>query len=182
MTLIPNTKLPNFPTITSLSAESIGQDFAQLANITTLNPAITSGTANRAVFIPFTIDQPVTVNALFYATGSALNAGNIDLGIYTTDGVRIVSTGSTAQAGGSNVIQKIPITPVTLGPGTYYMAFVNNNASTGWSGILGTNLLEPLLTGICMQLSGFPLPAFATFAQMNSSYLVLMGLQIGSIL
>lgn len=119
--------------------------------------------ANGAVFIPFRISKPIIVQNLFVQNGTAVS-GNIDLGIYTPGGTRLVSTGSTLQAG-ANVIQTIAVTPTQLGPGLFYLALAMTSAAI--ARIL-VRLYAPTrissVLGLATMAGAFPLPAVATFA------------------
>ena len=50
---------------------------------------------------------------------------NIDVGIYSADGTRIVSAGSTAQSG-TEIAQNFAIADTLIGPGDFYLAMVMN--------------------------------------------------------
>src|SRR3990172_5526534 len=56
------------------------------------------GTAERAMFFPVVVHEPVTVYSMFWINGTTIN-GNVDVGVYDTAGHLLVSTGSTAQSG-----------------------------------------------------------------------------------
>lgn len=116
--------------------------------------------ANRAVYMPFTLSTSYLVQRLWWANGSAV-AGNVDCGIYTSDGVRLVSTGSTAQAG-TSVVQSVSITPLLLTPGRYYMGLAASSTSATF--LSDTVFLVPGLVGLAQEASALPLPAQATFA------------------
>src|SRR5271154_4607263 len=50
------------------------------------------GAANAAIFIPFTVPDTITIAKLAAANGTAV-AGNVDMGIYSEAGNRLVSKG-----------------------------------------------------------------------------------------
>jgi len=134
--------------------------------------------ANLVIFVPFYVPEPVTVTKLFAAIGVA--SGNIDLGIYAEDGTRLVSKGTTAAAGATD-LQVLDVTDTVLARGTYYMAMVCDTVTTltvlsvaPAAGILQAfGLLEQ--AGITMPLSTGASPA--TFAKYTRAYLPMMGVQ-----
>lgn len=91
----------------------------------TLNITIVSTTSVAFVdeliyFFPFRIYEPAVAVKMSYVVG-ATAAGNVDLGIYDSQGNLIVSTGLTAQ-GTINTLQELDITDTLLNPGQYFMA------------------------------------------------------------
>ena len=167
-----------------------GWDATMLGPVVTITPyhllscglfmaevAPSSGTfvaANRAVYIPFRIPAPMVVTQLFSMNGAAVS-GNIDVGIYDKDGTRLVSSGSTAQAG-TSTIQAFNITDTLIGPGQFYLAVAMDNAT----GTLLRIFLFPAngtkVMGVAQQASAFALPATATFATESSGYFPMIGL------
>ena len=129
-------------------------------------------TANRAVYVPFRISRTILVKNMFIFNGATIS-GNVDLGIYDKDGTRLVSTGSTAQAGASSV-QTIAVVNTPIGPGLFYMALaINNTTATVYLWNLAN--YRSKCFGLAMQAAVFPLPVIATFAT-YSDYLYLYGL------
>lgn len=116
---------------------------------------------NQAWYIPFLIYRPYVARKMWIVNGSGTINGNMDMGIYTSGGTRIVSMGNTAQAT-VNFVQTLDITDTLLAPGQYYMAFSSSSATaTYWR----YSVTAPLLTatGIHLQGSANPLPATASF-------------------
>jgi hypothetical protein len=98
-----------------------------------------------------------------YHYNGATAANNIDVGIYDAAGTRLVSAGSTAQAGTSD-LQLFDVTDTLLGPGLFYFA-VSFDGTTGtvFRHVVSQNFGQAL--GVCQQTaSAHPLPATATFA------------------
>lgn len=122
-------------------------------------------TANKAIFIPYSVGGIVTVKKMFVVNGTV--SGNIDVGIYDRNGVRLVSIGSTAQAGAS-VIQEFDIADTTLGPGLYYLACAMDN-NTGQVELVGPGSAQGKSMGIFEMTSAFALPATATFASLSGT-------------
>ena len=134
------------------------------SHATTLNAAASTAwlTANRAFFYPFWLAHAITVLKMFVFNG-ATAAGNIDVGIYTEDGRKLVSSGSTAQAG-TSALQEFDITDTLLTPGRYYLAIAKDD-TTGTVFLFnspGTRFVQG--AGVLMQETAFALPATATFA------------------
>jgi hypothetical protein len=117
--------------------------------------------ANLAFYWPFVLSSGVTVYQLAWMVGGTQN-GNIDIGIYTKEGARILSIGSTAM-GAINVLQVIDIADTPLGPGEYHLAGACDSA-TGTVQRVAPGFATARMTGILQQASAFPLPATATFA------------------
>lgn len=123
-------------------------------------------TANEAIFIPFSVQCIVTVRKMFIVNGATLS-GNVDVGIYNRNGTRLVSIGSTAQAGVS-VIQEFDITDTLLSPGLYYLACAIDNG-TATLDMIGPSIVLAMGMGIAEMASAFPLPATATFAGLTGT-------------
>lgn len=125
-------------------------------------------TANLAIFVPFRIGRPMTISSLFALNGAAVS-GNIDLGIYSADGTKIISTGSTAQAG-TSVMQAISVTSTQIGAGLFYLAVAMDN-TTGtlirWAP--GAAPISKMI-GLAQMATAFPLPATATLATVANAY------------
>ena len=133
---------------------------------------------NMAIFVPFQIAEPVTVVKLWVRNGTAV-AGNLDMGIYLPDGTRVVSKGSTAQAG-IDELQNMDITDTLLQAGNYYLGinsdtsgatqkvYTHNHATTiaGWWAAAG-----------CYQqaVGALALPSTATFAAFGQLHVPWMG-------
>jgi len=148
--------------ISTLGPECMSAGMASATNQFASPASGTWGTANRAVFIPVTLRRPFVLQKMGVLNG-ATATGNIDLGIYTEDGVRIWSSGSVAQSG-TNVFQLVtPGSPVKLTAGRYYMAMATNSTSSTITGRLATQALARFL-GAGIQASAFALPSTATIA------------------
>jgi hypothetical protein len=133
---------------------------------------------NRAFFVPFSIWEPIAVTYMFIWNITA--SGNIDLGIYTIDGTRLASTGSTALSG-NNTTQGVALS-LELAPGRYYMGVACS--TTGYTAAIQSTSLVELTrcrAGGCVQMdTAFPLPATATFAELTSAYVPMFGLSTRS--
>lgn len=123
--------------------------------------------ANQAFYLPFTIETACTVAQMITWNGTAVS-GNVDVGIYSWGGTRLVSSGSTAQAG-TSTLQVFDIANTALDPGDYYMAMAMDNV-TGQIFRLSVSQYHGLAYNIKIQASAFPLPATATFANPTAAY------------
>lgn len=124
--------------------------------------------ANTAIFVPFTNPRPELVKKLWSGNGSAVS-GNIDVGIYDASGNRLVSSGSTAQAG-TNDLQEFDVTDTVIpGPATLYLACALDN-TTGQLFRNGQGSVLMRMYGLVQQTSAFPLPTTATFATIAQAY------------
>lgn len=129
--------------------------------------------ANTAFFVPVMLNH-LLITQFFVQNGSAVS-GNIDVGLYTMDGTRIVSSGSTAHAGGSTN-QLFNITDTLVGPGMFYLALALDNITGAINrGPMPTSV-PPGVLGICEMASAFPLPAVATLATTANNYIPGFGL------
>lgn len=158
--------MPDFPVdrqvnsivISTYSQESLGYPLRSLAG--SLSASAAWPAANLAIFVPFTVYEPITVVKLSILNGTAVS-GNVDIGIYGAGGARLVSSGSTAQAGAS-AIQTFDITDTYLVPGLHYLALAIDNA-TGTIDNVGVTAIDVEALGVMQQATAFPLPATATF-------------------
>lgn len=130
--------------------------------------------ANVALFYPFSVVEPVTAVKLWVINGSTAS-GNLDLGIYSAAGTRLVSSGSTAQAG-TTAIQIVDTTDLLLLPNTYYYMAVAMDGTTATCRAWNTTTAGKYAAmGMVQMASAFPLPATATFALMAQAYCPLFG-------
>jgi len=160
--------------ISTASRESIGQNFVRS------NPG--SGTwpaNNRALFVPIVLPGPVRVKRLFAVNGAAAS-GNIDMGLYRQDGVKIITAGSTMQTG-TNQPQFFNITDTDLAPGRYYLAIaLSSTVGTNYRWNFPLGLMQ--LTGLAQMASAFALPDPITFTQAANAYMPWCGMEIGRVL
>lgn len=130
--------------------------------------------ANLAIYVPVRIPVPIT-GQLFHWINGAIVSGNVDVGLYTEDGVKITSTGATAQAVISTT-QSVDVTDFALSPNVYYLAIAMDN-TTGALARQQPAAAVAAAMGLygCAQEAVFPLPATATFASLAFSYIPLFG-------
>jgi hypothetical protein len=155
--------------INTASLESLGQALPWIANAE-VSPAVWTDltpTANRAWFVPFRVYHPIIVTRLAYMVGAA-SSGNVDQGIYNRDGVRLVSSGSTA-AGSTFTPQQFDVTDTVLGPGLYYNAIAFDNTTHRPRGYALAAATYGKMLGLAQMDTAFPLPATATFASYDTA-------------
>jgi hypothetical protein len=136
-------------------------------------------TANLAIYMPFRLPTPTLIAQLFCSNGTAVS-GNVDVGIYDEAGTRLVSSGSTAQAG-TSTNQAFNITDMTIGPGLFYLAVAMDN-TTGTLFATTASALNLKFMGFAQEASAFPLPATATFATNAGTFMPIIGFTSRSVL
>jgi hypothetical protein len=132
------------------------------------------------IYVPFWVPEATTFTKMFWINGTAV-AGNIDVGIYGTDGTRLTSIGTTAQATIS-VAQSVDITDVTVARGTYYMAIVSDTSGITQK-VFGSTAAAAMAQAFgLLQQASVTLPLStgaspATFAVYTTAFLPLFGVQ-----
>ncbi len=123
--------------------------------------------ANLIIYLPFRVPEEFRVNQFFSFSGATVD-GNIDAGIYSARGRKLVSTGSTAMAAGT---QTVDVTDYTLGSGLYWLAFTSSSGTATFNGIsmASASLLRAM--GVQEEAGSGGLPATATFATMTRTVL-----------
>ena len=135
--------------------------------------------ANTAFFVPMWIPFAYPVRRVFWAN-QTVTTQNMDFGIYTADGSRIYSTGSTA-ASGANAPQYVtPSTDFILAPGRYYFALSDSSttANEGGQGSSAPALARLRLAGVLEETSALPLPATMTPVAATNSRFPLCGVTL----
>ena len=159
--------------ITPWSAQSIGVNLGALASAAPASAVWPA--ANRALYVPFTLDETVTVVKMFAYNG-ATAAGTTEISIYNAALSRQFAAGSAAQAG-TNQIQEFDTADTSLAAGRYYMALMNTlGTSTFFRIAPAVALLESL--AVAQEATGGTLPATATLALAASAYLPYFGLSL----
>lgn len=146
--------------------EGVGSPMAATQGMPSTSVAWSSlGNANRATFYPITLDAPGIITKLWWRNGAAVS-GNVDIGLYALGadklpGARLVSSGSTAQAG-TGVLQEVNTTDLVIAyPQIIYCALVLDNGTGAiFGGFLGATSLVRA-AGFLGQTTAFPLPATA---------------------
>ena len=177
-----NTVLASLGTLTTqittpFSTNSVGPDMAALG--ASAVGSIAWPTSNQGIFVPFYITTPKTAYKMFVHNG-ATASGNLDVGIYDSTGAKLVTMGSTAQAG-INALQILDIADTVLAAGNYYMAIAMD-------GTVGTAFMAGSIASVAAEAfnvrrmaSAFPLPTSATFAaSVGTSKIPLFGISFRS--
>ena len=131
--------------------------------------------ANDALFIPFSIDTPIVVKRMYSMNGNVAG-NNVAFGIYTLDGARIVSIGSTAQSG-TSTIQFYNITDTFLSPGSYYMA-VAASGTTATFRRFNPSIILCQQMGVMKMATAFALPSTATLTTVTAAYVPSIGMEL----
>lgn len=117
--------------------------------------------SNRAVYVPMTIPARFTVARFMVCNGSTV-AGNLDVGLYNANGSRLISTGTTAQAGTTQV-QYIDVTNQSFPAGNYYLALVLSDTGGRVStSAISVSTFEPFIGSTLENLGSTVLPATMT--------------------
>lgn len=122
------------------------------------------GAANKAYYYPFTLYDWATVYQFLLFVGSS-SAGNVDIGIFDSQGNKVISTGSTAMSATANTIQEINVTDTVLAPGEYFIG-VSRDTTSG--NVMATGVADELALSqfaVYEEASAFPLPTTATMVK-----------------
>jgi hypothetical protein len=155
----------------SIGAAAVGQ--SSTGSLQNLASAAWTA-ANRAIYIPFAVTRPLVVAQLYVFNGATVS-GNSDCGVYDAVGTRVVSSGSTAQAG-TTAYQVFNVTDTLLGPGVFYLALALNNTTGTVRRVVMGSALSAQTLGMAMQETAFPLPATATLAALTVDTIPMVGL------
>lgn len=123
--------------------------------------------ANRALFIPFVLPQPIVVTQAVVGCGST-GSGNFDVGVYDAAGNLIVSSGATARSASSEVVAAL--TDTRLGEGLYYMALAADGTNNYIAGVPAQVGIVKAM-GIKEAASSYTLPATVTYATASSAFI-----------
>lgn len=129
--------------------------------------------ANRAIYAPFRLSFPFSVSAMWVIVGTAIS-GSVDLGIYSADGTRLVSSGIGTPTS-INSIYSVTFTDIVLAPGQYFMA-MSNGIVGQFQRISLTGVSHQRATGCFQQATAHPLPSTAAFAAVTTAYLPCVGI------
>lgn len=124
-------------------------------------------TASLAMFIPVIVRNQITVYQLGWSNGATVS-GNVDVGIYDRNQNRLVSAGSTAQAG-TSALQIVDVADTVLAPGLYYLAMAMDNGTGLVARGSFTNAQWPRACGVTNQASAFALPSTAAWGAPTSA-------------
>ena len=146
-------------------------------------PFLTSGgfnstavpAANRALYCPLQVPVRFTVARFFSSNGSGVN-GTFDIGLFSQSGIKLISTGSTSQAGTTQA-QYVDVTDQSFPPGFYYLGFVGSTVTTArYNAITFTDQYEARGAGMLQEALGSAvLPAAMTPASYASNAVYFFG-------
>lgn len=125
-------------------------------------------TTNKALFVPFTLNEEAIVYALGWINGATVGGGSYDAGLYHDDGARIVSTGSTLQAGASQV-QAVDVADTVLKPGNYFLGMAGNATLNNTVYRVSMAVVPQVCLGVKQQAAGFVLPSSATLVDVATT-------------
>jgi len=133
--------------------------------------------ANRALYMPFLIEQPCTCTQLYWYEGGTFSAANYDMGIYDASRKRLVSMGSTAVPNTVSSLVLANIADTTLNPGHYWLGMVVSVAATLLVMRNTPDSRYMQVMGVQQEALGSTvLPDPATFSNPANSYLPVCGL------
>lgn len=151
----------SMPAIAAHSACALGP---VLSAIRAGSPASTAWPlANLAIFVPFVVERITTVARFGWITGAA-PAGNVDCGVYSESGARLVSIGSTAIGAAGVLVTAAPGASIVIGPGVYFLGIACSGVGATFSAQAVTNASVGRAAGMLEMAAAFPLPANAVFA------------------
>lgn len=134
---------------------------------------------NLALYVPFSVSKVVTAYEGWALCGTG-TGGNFDVGIYSSAGVRIASSGATARTA-SSIVNTSGMANTTLVPGVrYYMAFsADDAAETYIAGARVAGIYEAM--GILESTSSYVLPTNPTLSRTTRAYLPVFGLNLHTV-
>lgn len=128
---------------------------------------------NRALYVPFVIEQTVTVKQMWTYNGGTAS-GKVDIGIYDNAGARLVSSGGAVDQTGTSTLQAFDLTDTVLTPELYYFAMMlSSTVGTVFRGTINVVLLNTL--GVKEEATAGSLPATATMSAPSSSFMPVFG-------
>lgn len=149
---------PTRPLPPILSAGSLGIAGLSLGALTAAPASVAPGAAIQSMSALYVRDQPQVIRKVGWYNG-ATAAGNVELAIYDASLQQVQTTGSVAQAG-TNAIQEVNWTDLTLDVGTYYVA-IGFDTATATFFCWGLPSGDPLAASTVqnyVKVAGLPLP------------------------
>lgn len=128
----------------------------------TATGAATPGAAEDPVAMPFAISDPIVITQFGVQIGTA-PGGTFDVGVYSSQLMKVVTTGARSNTAGSSV-QWEDVTDTVLPRGRYYLVF-NRSANTSQQYIWTTSFSAAYMAWVGMVESStnqYPLPAVLT--------------------
>lgn len=129
---------------------------------------------NTSYYFPIVLDYAFEAKRVWWVNGGTSVAGNFDVGIYTSDGTKLVSSGSTARSG-TNTVQFADITDTILAPGRYYLGCSSDSVTGQFWRLVCPNVFYADTAGIKEEAT-FPLPTTATMTTATATTYPVIGL------
>lgn len=156
-------------TIGIFSPEMCGYELMALGSLAVASVA---PGANGVVHHPLVLAYPFTVRQFYWMNGTTV-AGNTDMGVYSEDGSALLASTGTVLNAGSNGLQVVSITPVTLPANRrLWLTIGSDNASHQYQRFTITAAADYIgIKGSAAGLSSSLLVVPATFAVGGSTCL-----------
>lgn len=139
-------------------------------------PNAQNWTANTIIYVPFALPFPYPLNRVFWMNGSTITTTNVDCGVYTEKGTKLAACGSTAMTLASSLQNAAVTVPTLLNAGSYYWAWMCDQASLRAASVL-VPTADGQLMGLLVEARGaLGLPATMTPIAYNG-----VGLEFGGI-
>lgn len=128
--------IPNAPaaiTPMHVAAATFGreEEIAGMNNTSAGAGSVIAWVAKLVTYMPICLPWDYHVKRVWWVNGSTVTSGNVDMGVYSADGVRIYNTGSTAQVGVNQLQYVTPGTDFMLIGGTnYYVAWTCDSTTS----------------------------------------------------
>lgn len=141
------------PTISTGSEHSVGWMVAKM------NTNATWPAANLAIYVPFRLQERMIVVKMFVPT-EAGGTDDFDVGIFTAEGTKLVSSGATAQSAFNR--NEVDVTDTLLDPGRYYFGLAMDGTTAATRGFNASNAGLLGAIGLLQEAGAMPLPANMT--------------------
>lgn len=142
--------------ISALTSEGMG---VVIGSFDEIHEEVPWSTSNLALYVPIVIRIPTPLTGFYWLMNTT---ANVDVGLYSSAGTRLVSAGSTAGSG-VDTYQEFDVADMIVGPGRYYIGTACDNGA-GQVGGVSLAAIYLRMMGVKQEASAFPLPATATFA------------------
>lgn len=174
------TDFASSPSLTPLFVNSYSRfgapwDFRALHG-TDIPASATWTSANLGIFVPLWLPFRYVPLRAFWVNGSSAG-GNWDIGVFSSDLVKLWSSGSTAGSGAS-APQYVTISPsLVLDPGQYYLGLAHDSTTANRAFASSSALAAyPRMSGVLQAASQVPLTSAPTAATSTAIITPLMGL------
>ena len=163
-------KMPEI--ISSDSLFSLGPQLA--ARAVAAPTSVAWGLGSRAMYIPFTVTESITVVKLWALNGATVS-GNIDMGVYNTAAVLQIAATEATQTG-INALQEFNVPDTVLAAGIYYLGIVLDNTTGTFLMYAAPTTASMKSLGLYLQAAAYPLPSPATFATATAAAIPVCGM------